>query len=820
MRQTTLRALQTVIGFLVLANSLLAQSADVSVTKADSPDPVAAGADISYTIVIGNAGPNTATAVVLSDVIPANTTFFSSFVNAGALICASAGGTFQCTLASLPASGTAQVTLTVNVNPGTTGSISNTATVSAATSDPDGTNNSASATTAVLSDADLSVTKTDSPDPVPAGSNIDYVLTVTNNGPAIAQSIVLSDVIPANTTFVSSFVNAGPLICAPPAGGTFQCTRATLNASGTVQVTLTVNVNPGATGTISNTATVTTATNDPNGTNNSASTTTTVLSDADLSVTKTDSPDPVTAGSNIDYLLTVTNNGPAIAQSIVLSDVIPANTTFVSSFVNAGPLICAPPAGGTFQCTRATLNASASAQVTLTVNVNPGATGTISNTATVTTTTNDPNNANNSATELTTVTAVNADVSVTKTDAPDPVTEGQNITYTITVANAGPATATSVDLQDIVPAGTTFVSFTAPAGWSATTPSVGGVGLVEATNPSLTIADGPQIFTLVVNVNVGATSPITNVATVTNAVSDPATGNNVSTATTTVSALSADLSVTKTDTPDPVTAGQNITYTITVNNAGPNPASAVSLSDAIPAGTTFVSLTSPGGWTPTTPPVGGTGTVTATNPSLAVATPSVFTLVVNVNAATTGTVTNTATVTSTTPDSNNANNSATATTTVNALAVNADLAITKVAGAGPFFAGGNVNFTITVTNNGPAAATSVTVVDTLPAGSTLVSATPSQGSCTGTGPVNCALGGLAASGSATIALVVRSSSTPGTLTNTATVSAAQTDPNPANNTTTANATTGPAPIPTLSEWMLLALALALGGLGLALLRGR
>ena len=76
----------------------------------------------------------------------------------------------------------------------------------------------------------------------------------------------------------------------------------------------------------------------------------------------------------------------------------------------------------------------------------------------------------------------------------------------------------------------------------------------------------------------------------------------------------ADLSITKVDGPDPIAAGANLTYTIRVTNAGPAAAQSVTLSDLIPANTTFVSFVAPAGWTPTTPTQGGTGTVTATNP--------------------------------------------------------------------------------------------------------------------------------------------------------------------------------------------------------------
>jgi len=91
----------------------------------------------------------------------------------------------------------------------------------------------------------------------------------------------------------------------------------------------------------------------------------------------------------------------------------------------------------------------------------------------------------------------------------------------------------------------------------------------------------------------------------------------------------ADLSITKSDAPDPVAAGANLTYTITVANAGPNSADAVAWSDALEAGVTFVSLAQPGGWTCDTPPVGSLGTVSCTRPTFAPGN-AVFTLVVEV----------------------------------------------------------------------------------------------------------------------------------------------------------------------------------------------
>jgi len=145
----------------------------------------------------------------------------------------------------------------------------------------------------------------------------------------------------------------------------------------------------------------------------------------------------------------------------------------------------------------------------------------------------------------------------------------------------------------------------------------------------------------------------------------------------------------------------------------------------------------------------------------------------------------------------------------------ADLVLTKT-GATTASTNANVVYTITVTNNGPTGATNVAVTDTLPAGTTFVSSTTTQGSCSGTTTVTCALGTLTTGGSATITLTIKMPSAPATVANTASVTASENDPNPANNTSTATTAVSSAiaPIPVLSTWMLLMLAAMLTALAL------
>ncbi|MFD0894868.1 DUF11 domain-containing protein [Luteolibacter ambystomatis] len=384
-----------------------------------------------------------------------------------------------------------------------------------------------------------------------------------------------------------------------------------------------------------------------------------------------------------------------------------------------------------------------------------------------------------------------SDLAVTVTDSPDPVFAGNNITYTINVVNNGPSAAASVSLSDTLPAGTTFVSFTAPGGWTPSTPAINGTGTVTVTKSSVAPAETAS-FTLVVKVAASVLSGtvISDTASITTSTTELNTGNNSATTTTTVTA-NADLAVTVTDAPDPVTAGQNLTYTISYANAGPSDAATVTVSDTLPAGTTFVSSTSPGGWSATTPVVGSAGTVTFTSASIASGGSGLFTIVVKVapSVASGTVISNTATITSASTDPNSGNNSATATTTVTR---SADLALTATATPDPVNATQNATYTIDVINNGPSDAANALVTFPFPANVTFVSAsTPAGWTKTSTNNVGDATGtvtytatSVAASATAQFVVVLKVNATAPNnshLDNTITVSAVTTDPTPGNN---------------------------------------
>ncbi len=377
----------------------------------------------------------------------------------------------------------------------------------------------------------------------------------------------------------------------------------------------------------------------------------------------------------------VSNNGPAAAATAVFTETIPANTTLGALLVPPSGWSCnSIPVGGTgtFTCTNNSFAALASASFPIVLNVNSGTpSGTvISATANISASTPDPNYGNNSATATTVVAAAGqVDLAVAGSATPNPVTSGNNITYTQSVTNNGPSSitasgTTTVTFTDAIPANTTLArAFTAPAGWTCNSIAVGGTGTFTCTlNSGQTLAIGATVnFPLVVKVNV-ATAPgttITNSPSISSSVTDPNPANNTVTINTIVaSPTQADVSISKTASPEPVDQGTNLAYTLTVTNAGPALAQNVVVDDPLPAQVTYTSsLTSMGSCTYTA----ATTTVDCALGDLSVGSTAVITI--NVTAVTFSSSsysTNTATVSSSTSDPNLANNTASATSTIQA----------------------------------------------------------------------------------------------------------------------------------------------------------
>ena len=386
--------------------------------------------------------------------------------------------------------------------------------------------------------ADLSTTKTDGVTTAVPGGSVTYTITASNAGPSAVTGATVADTFPASLTATWTCVGAAGGTCAASGSGNLNDSTVNLPVGASVNYTVSAAVSPATTGTLSNTATVSSAIADPNPANNSATDTDTLTPQADLSITKTDGVASVTPGGSVTYTIIASNAGPSNAPGSTVADTLPAALTSASwTCVGAGGGTCAASGSGNISGT-VNLPAGASVTYTLTATLSGAATGTLSNTATVTAAggITDLNPANNSATDTDTVTvAAVADLAITVTDAPDPVIAGANLSYRITVGNAGPSAAATASWSDTLPAGTTFVSLNTVAGWSCTTPAIGSNGTVACNKASLASA-GSAGFSLVVAVAPAtpAGTILTNTVTVSSSTSDPTPGNNSATTTTTV----------------------------------------------------------------------------------------------------------------------------------------------------------------------------------------------------------------------------------------------------------------------------------------------
>ncbi|HVB87211.1 MAG TPA: hypothetical protein VNK23_11170, partial [Candidatus Dormibacteraeota bacterium] len=252
------------------------------------------------------------------------------------------------------------------------------------------------------------------------------------------------------------------------------------------------------------------------------------------------SPAAVAPGATITYTQVLTATArftPSARNPATTSQTIPANTTYVGYSVTgrasgnwtctltAGVLNCSDPYGATRYFPGNTTN------FTITVTVSATATN-----GTVITDTVNSSPGGGSATATATVEL--PDLSMTQTEAPNPVATGANITYTETVSNLSAVTASGATLTQSTPANTVFASATAPAGWTCgTTPAVGATGSIVCTaTGSLAASSTSGNFAIVVTVMAAAPvgSTITNTATVTETGTDPNPGNNTTTTTTTV----------------------------------------------------------------------------------------------------------------------------------------------------------------------------------------------------------------------------------------------------------------------------------------------
>jgi uncharacterized repeat protein (TIGR01451 family) len=354
-----------------------------------------------------------------------------------------------------------------------------------------------------------------------------------------------------------------------------------------------------------------------------------------------------------------------------------------------------------------------------------------------------------------------ADLVLAKTVSNSTPNVGDTITFTVTLTNAGPLTATNVQVSDLLPPGLSFVSAAPSQGAYDPGSGLWTVGTVTSITPQ----------TLQLTATVASPNKQKNKAKISHTDQPDANKSNNS-ASATETPQQADLGVTKTVSNPKPNVGDAVAFAVTLSNKGPDAATNTQVFDLLPPGLSFVAAAPSQGVYDPGSGLWTVGTVTKTTPQ----TLQLFARIVSPNAWT-----NTAVISHSDQfDRRTRNNVASVTVTPQV----ADLAIAKSADNPTPTVGGAVTFTVALSNNGPSAATGVEVTDLLPAGLTLVSARPSQGTYS-SGSGLWAVGTVKNRKTVTLRVVAIVAS-PAPETNTASISRSdQFDPNTSNNSASA-----------------------------------
>jgi large repetitive protein len=573
-------------------------------------------------------------------------------------------------------------------------------------------------------DADIQITVT-TENNIALDSTVKITITVKNNGPATAKNVTVSAPIPSGLTYVSQtggLVRNGNLlngsIDSLISGGVKVYTWVGKISGGTTSVIV------GATGGSTNP--------DPNPSNNNGSNpngnvvvTVPAPNSADIVVTIRTDKTNYAVGDTVTTTIKVTNLGPATAKNVSVSHEIPNQLTYVSQtggLVRTGSILT----GRLDSLVRGGMKEYVYKSVL---------TGTGSVVLVGTGTSNNPdpnpnnNNGSNNGTTPTGTIVINppvptgADVVISVTTDKTNFAIGDTVTVTIKVTNLGPATAKGINVSSTIPS--TILNYVSQTGGLTRTGNV-----LSASIDSL-VRDGMKIYTYRATVIGSGTTPITATGTTTTTDPNPSNNNGSGTGRVTITtgtpppppppANSADVVITITTDKTNYAVGDTVTTTIKVTNLGPATAKNISVFSALPGTLTYIDQT------------GGlvrTGNIlTATIASLD--KDGMVTYTYRGKLTSPGETIIAAGGTSTTPDPNPGNNNGTGagTTTINPGGVDltlADVAVVITADKTTAKVGENVNFLLTLTNNGPATAKQVSLLNNIPAGLTFVSSSTGQ----------------------------------------------------------------------------------------------
>jgi uncharacterized repeat protein (TIGR01451 family)/fimbrial isopeptide formation D2 family protein len=724
---------------------------ELSISKAATPTTQVVGQNVTYTITVRNTGNEACTSAVVTDSMPAQLAYVSS-----SPVATVSSGTVTFGAVSVPANGTVTFTVVAKVikNAPDGAVLTNSASVSGKDSAGNTIAAGPATTNVTVSAPTLSVSKTGSPNPVKAGGTLEYSITVTNSGSQAATAVTITDPVPAYVTFGSADnggVNSSGVITwtglTVPAGASV-----TLHWSGTVASPIPDNTQ------LTNTATVDSSEAGPV---SSAPAVNVVSSAPALNICKTASQNPVRAGNTFTYTIRYANTSTMDVTGAVITEAYPAGITFVS----ASPA----PTSGDNVWSIGNLGAGSSGNITVTVSVGAGVAdgSTLNNVVTLTS-----NDTRPVQSGVSTTVGTAPALHITKDDLEDPAPANGTVTYRLTWSNTGSTPASGVSIIDdfsglaslrLHGGGTApvaYASFATNAG-SPVTFTVNQSGTLLTFTPVGGSLPGMSTGWIDVTFNVPA--GVENGSTGTNKVTLKSTETNdvTDTESTTFSSLPA-LHIAKTG-PSSVTPGGTVTYHIEYWNDGAAPATGVVIAETYGSYLEFKSATI----------VPDTGT------------DNLWSIGTVGNDGVHHTIDVTCTVASPLPNGTQVANTATmhsdqvgpqTATSTGTVGSGPLLTITKTVTGSPVTPGQNLVYTVTIGNTGTAAATGVTVTDTLPSSATYVSARFVSGSGTvgeTSGMVTWTLTGSLAPGQQVVvelvAKVISPQDTGTTITNTADV---------------------------------------------------
>ncbi|MEO0532889.1 MAG: gliding motility-associated C-terminal domain-containing protein, partial [Cyanobacteria bacterium P01_A01_bin.123] len=674
--------------------------------------------NVVFTLTVTNDGPNDATNVQVTDILPSGFTYDS---DDGAGTYNNGTGLWNVGTVTSGTSTTLNITASVN----TTGIYTNVAEVT----DQDQVDSDSTPNNGVLSEddqdevvlnpiqlVDISVTKTADDFTPNVGDPIVFTVTVTNDGPSDATNIVVTDFLASGYAFVSAVPTNGVY---EPLNGSWTLG----NLANGITETLVITANVLATGDYTNIAELTDvaeqdidsepANNDDTEDDQQTIEPVPVLV-SDLILRKSVDVLSPFVGDEVIFNISISNTGPSDVTGVQVLDLLPSGYTYASNNRTAGVY---NPTTGIWQLNGVIPNGTTET-LNIVATVNPA--GDYFNVTEVLSSSNfDPNSTpnNNVITEndqdsAGTTPLPSADLSLEKSvdnKFPDVL---DNVTFTLTVTNDGLSDATGVVVSDVLPSGYTYIADDSGGTYSSAT-GLWNIGTI--------LGGANAVLNLTVQVN--STGDYSNVAEVIASIErdpDSTPGNNILSEDdqdeqSVTPRVLADISISKTASDLTPSVGDQVVFTITVNNAGPNEAANLVVEDVLASGFLFVSANAS---------TGNYNDATGAWSLSSLASGATETLQITVEVLPSGIYSNTAELVASDtfdPDSSPNNNldaeddQDTIILVPNGLA---DLSLTKIVDNQTPNVGDIVEFSLNLRNEGPNDATGVEVIDLLPTGYT------------------------------------------------------------------------------------------------------